>query len=233
MTIKELPELERPYEKLEIYGEKALSNAELLAIVIKTGTKEETAVQIAQRLLKQNNTTEEDLSYLQTLTIEELMKIKGIGKVKAIQLKAIGEIAIRMFKKTNYKKLVIKSVQDVADIFMSEMKFLKVEVMKVVILNSRNEVQKIEEIVSGGQTFANASIKEILSEAIKMEAPNIILVHNHPSGNPKPSGKDIAYTQRICEISNVLGIHLIDHIVIGNMNYESIFKQKEFKIMKE
>ena len=104
IKIKELPELERPYEKLEMYGEKALSNAELLAIIIKTGTKKETSVAIAQKILKLNNTKEEDLNFIQTLSIAELMQIKGIGKVKAIQLKAVGEIAIRMFKKTNFKK---------------------------------------------------------------------------------------------------------------------------------
>ena len=100
IKIKELPELERPYEKLEMYGEKTLSNAELLAIKIKTGTKEETSVQLAQRLLSLNKTTKEDLNYLQTLSIEELMEVKGIGKVKAIQLKAVGEISARMFSKT-------------------------------------------------------------------------------------------------------------------------------------
>ena len=104
IKIKELPELERPYEKLEMYGEKTLSNAELLAIIIKTGTKEETSVQLAQRLLSLNKTTKEDLNYLQTLSIEELMEVKGIGKVKAIQLKAVGEISARMFSKTKYKK---------------------------------------------------------------------------------------------------------------------------------
>ena len=108
IKIKELPELERPYEKLEIYGEKTLSNAELLAIIIKTGTKEETSVQLAQRLLNLNNSQEEDLNFLQNLSIEELTQIKGIGKVKAIQLKAIGELAVRMFKTSNYKKVTIK-----------------------------------------------------------------------------------------------------------------------------
>ena len=96
--MKELPKSERPYEKLELYGEKTLSNAELLAIIIKTGTKDETSVELAQRILKLNDTDTEDLSYLQALSIEELMQIKGIGKVKAIQLKAVTEIAIRMFK---------------------------------------------------------------------------------------------------------------------------------------
>lgn len=225
MKIKELPELERPYEKLELYGEKALSNAELLAIIIKTGTKEETSVQLAQKLLKLNNTTEEDLGYLQTLTIEELMQIKGIGKVKAIQLKAVGEISKRTFQKTNYKKTKIKYPKDIAQMLMSEMRFKTTEVIKVIILNSKNEILKIEEIASGGSNFANAEIKEILSEPVKMKAPKIILVHNHPSGDPTPSLKDREFTQNLYEIAMFLGIELVDHVVIGNMNYKSIFTE--------
>lgn len=125
--MKELPKSERPYEKLELYGEKTLSNAELLAIIIKTGTKDETSVELAQRILKLNDTDTEDLSYLQALSIEELMQIKGIGKVKAIQLKAVTEIAIRMFKTSNYKAITIKQPHDLAKILMSELKFEKVK----------------------------------------------------------------------------------------------------------
>ena len=148
IKIKELPELERPYEKLEIYGEKALSNAELLAIIIKTGTKKETSVAIAQKILKLNNTKEEDLNFIQTLSIEELMQIKGIGKVKAIQLKAVGEIAIRMFKKTNFKKEKITKPQDIARILMSDLKFEKNEKVKVVILTNKNEILAIKEVAA-------------------------------------------------------------------------------------
>ncbi len=240
MKIKELPELERPYEKLELYGEKALSNAELLAIIIKTGTKEETSVQVAQRLLKLNNTTDEDLSYLQTLTIEELMQIKGIGKVKAIQLKAVGEIAKRTFQKTNYKKKQIKNPDDIAEMLMSEMKHKKTEVIKEIILNSKNEILKILEIAAGGVNFANISPKEILSEPIKMKAPKIILVHNHPTGDPTPSKKDIEFTKNLYNIGELIGIDLVDHIVIGDMNYTSIFTKmiterqlKSDKVWKE
>ena len=114
IKIKELPELERPYEKLELKGEKSLSTAELLAIIIKTGTKEETAVQLAQRILSLNDSKVENLDYLQSLTLEELMKIKGIGRVKAVQIKAVCELSIRMFQTSNYKKIVINNPQDIA-----------------------------------------------------------------------------------------------------------------------
>ena len=178
MKIKELPELERPYEKLELYGEKMLSDAELLAIIIKTGTKKQTSVQLAQELLGLN---QENFSFLQKLTIEELMQIKGIGKVKAIQLKAVGEIAIRMFKTSNYKKVTIINPADLANILMSELRYKTEEIVKIVILNNKNEILKIQDIAMGGVNFANITMREILSEPIKMKAPKIILVHNHPS----------------------------------------------------
>lgn len=223
--MKELPELERPYEKLELYGEKILSNAELLAIIIKTGTKDETAIELAQKILKLNDTNTEDLSYLKELSIEELMQIKGIGKVKAIQLKAVTEIAIRMFKTSNYKAVTIKQPYDLAKILMSELKFEKSEKVKLIILNNKNEIQKIKEIATGGSNFANVSIKDILSEPIKMKAPKIILVHNHPSGDSTPSNQDRVFTEQLYEISELIGIQLVDHLVIGNMNYTSIFSE--------
>ena len=223
MKIKELPELERPYEKLEMYGEKVLSDAELLAIIIKTGTKEETAVQLAQRLLSLNNTEEENLKFLQTLTIQELMEQKGIGKVKAIQLKAVGEIAIRMFRTSNYNKKIIKKPQDLAKILMSDLYYQKEEIVKIVILNTKNEILKIEDIAKGGTNLVNIPIKDILSEPIRTKAPKFILVHNHPSGNPTPSQKDIVFTDELNKASQQLGLTMLDHIVIGKMNYVSIF----------
>lgn len=223
MKIKDLPLSERPYEKLELYGAEKLSNAELLAIIIKTGTKEKTVITIAQEILKLQNGN--NLRFLQDLSIEDFMKIKGIGKVKAIQLKAVGELAIRMFKTSNYKKSVIKEPHDLAKILMSELKFEKSEKVKLVILNNRNEILKISEIASGGTNFANVSIKDILSEPIKMKAPKIILVHNHPSGDSTPSKQDIMFTEQLYEITELVGIQLVDHLVIGNMNYTSIFSE--------
>lgn len=225
MKIKELPELERPYEKLEMYGEKMLSDAELLAIIIKTGTREETAVQLAQKLLSLNNTTAENLNYLNTLTIQELMQQKGIGKVKAIQLKAVGEIAIRMFKTSNYKNMVIKRPRDLAKMLMSDLKLKKEEVVKVAVLNSRNEILKIEDIAKGTVNIVDIPIKDILYEPIRMKAPKFILVHNHPSGDPKPSEKDVVYTQGLYETAELIGLEMMDHLIIGNMKYTSIFTQ--------
>ena len=225
IKIKELPELERPYEKLEMYGEKTLSNAELLAIIIKTGTKEETSVQLAQRLLSLNKTTKEDLNYLQTLSIEELMEVKGIGKVKAIQLKAVGEISARMFSKTKYKKMFINEPKDLAEILIGNIKSETNEKVKIAILNSRNQLLKIQDIASGGIDFVNIEVKEILTEPIKMKAPKYILVHNHPGESAKPSKNDIEYTKTLYKLSQLFNIELIDHIIIAGINYTSIFME--------
>lgn len=225
INIKQLPEAERPYEKLELYGEKNLSNAELIAIIIKTGTKDETSVQLAQKILNMNDERIDELNFLRNLTIEEFMEIKGIGKVKAIQLKAMCELAIRMARPSNYRKIKIKEPYDLAKIFMSELRYEKKEIAKIVILNSKNEILKITDIAIGGSNFANIGVKDILSEAIKMKAPKIVLVHNHPTGDSNPSNADIEITEKVYDISNMLGIELLDHIIIGDMNYTSIFSK--------
>ena len=227
IKMKELPITERPYEKLEQYGEKTLTNAELLAIIIKTGTKEETSVGLAQQILNLNETEEKDnLNFLREITLEELMKIKGIGKVKAIQLKAIGEIATRMNSTVNYKTKKIQRPRDVAEILMDKMRFEKQEILKVIMLNSKNNLLKIKDIAIGSGNFATATLRSVLNEAVKIEAPKIILVHNHPTGDPSPSQKDIEFTQEVEKASKILGITLIDHIIIGKNSYISIFAQK-------
>ena len=227
IKIKQLPETERPYEKLELYGEKRLSNAELLAIIIKTGTREESSLVLAQRILAMNNKNIEqnNLNFLREFSLQELMKIKGIGRVKAIQIKALCELASRMATPINYKKIRIKSPEDVAKLLIEEVRFEKVEIAKLLILNTKNEILKIKNITIGGTNFTNISIKDILVEPIKMQAPKIILVHNHPSGDPTPSKADIQITERLHMAAMSLDIQLLDHIVIGNMKYVSIFSE--------
>ena len=208
MKMKELPLSERPYEKLELYGAEKLSNAELLAIIIKTGTKEKTVVTIAQEILKMQNGN--NLRFLTDLSIEDFMKIKGIGKVKAIQLKAVAELTKRIARPID-NKIKIKSAKDVADLLMPEMKYEKREIAKVILLNSKNIVQKI--------------INISLGEAIKIQAPKIILVHNHPRGDARPSKSDFNLTERLYESAQIIGIDLLDHIVIGDGTYESILRK--------
>lgn len=235
IKIKELPKLERPYEKLEWYGEKNLSNAELLAIIIKTGTKKETSVQLAQKILNLSKGETEGINFLRNICIEELMQIPGIGRVKAIQLKAVGELANRMSLPTKDKKIQIKEPYDLAKIMMEELRFQTEEIAKVVVLNSKNEILKIKDIALGGANFANLSMTGILEEPIRRKAPKIILIHNHPSGDATPSKQDIYFTERLYKACIPLGIQLLDHLVIGNQTYTSIFSKiiSETKDKKE
>lgn len=228
IKIKELPPSERPYEKLEIYGESTLTNAELLAIIIKNGAKNETSVELAKRILKLNeNVDSKNLNFLMDLSIEELEQVKGIGRVKAIQLKAVCELARRINKPIDYRKKKITEPKDIVEAIEGEMKYLKNEILKVIILNSNNEILKIKEVFVGGTNFIEVSTKNILSEAVKMQAPKIILAHNHPSGNPSPSKKDIEYTNSIEKASKLLGIQLLDHIIIAGNTYTSIFAYRD------
>jgi len=227
MKIKELPPTERPYEKLENFGAESLSNAELLAIIIKSGTKDESSIVIAQRILNLNkNTNENNLRFMQEISLEEFMKIKGIGKVKAIQLKAICELTKRISRPLTNRKNIIRTPKDIADLLMPELRYEKREIAKVVILNNKNIILRIIDISLGGSNFACIEPKDVLAEAIKMQAPNIILVHNHPSGDSKPSQSDYKVTDRIFDAAQIMGIELLDHIVLGDGTYESLLSRK-------
>ena len=234
LKIKELPETERPYEKLELYGEKELSNAELLAIIIKNGTKEETSVQIAQRILNLNDDPQMgSLGFLKNIDLLQLMQIKGIGRVKAIQIKAMCEIATRMSKSSNYKKIMIKSTEDIANLVLEEMRLKKEEVVKLLLLNTKNQILKMIDIAIGGTNFANVDIKGILGQALKIQAPKIILVHNHPTGDSTPSRMDIQFTDKLYNAAKMFDIELLDHIVIGDNNYKSVFLETQKLLKKE
>lgn len=229
IKMKELPDCERPYEKLEIYGAKKLSNAELLAIIIKTGTKQDSALNLAQKILALNNKKDKNnLTFLGELTINELTSIKGIGKVKALQILAITELSKRMLTPIKTTEQKIKTTEDVAKIFMSEMANEEREIAKLIILSSKNIILKIIDLSIGGTNYAVLEPKIVLSEAVKMQAPKIILVHNHPSGDPTPSEQDFRATDRIYESASIMGIDLLDHVVIGKNNrYDSIMFQKK------
>ena len=228
IKIKQLPLSERPYEKMEMYGPENLSNAELLAIIIKTGTKDEASIVVAQKILNLNkNIDKKNLRFLQELSIEEFMKIKGIGRVKAIQLKAIGELTKRISTPINELKIKISNSIDVANFLMEELRYEKREIAKVIILNNKNIVQRVVNVSLGGTNFACIEPKEVLTEAIKMQAPKIILVHNHPSGDSTPSKGDFLVTDRIYEAASIMGIELLDHVVIGDGTFESILTNRK------
>ena len=154
------------------------------------------------------------------------MQIKGIGKVKAIQLIAVSELAKRMSKPINQLKVKIKQPQDVANILMEELRYEKREIAKVIILNNQNIVTQIIDVSTGGTNYAVLEPKHVLVDAVKMQAPKIILVHNHPSGDPTPSKTDILLTKRVKEAGDLIGIELLDHIIIGDNCYFS-FAEKE------
>ncbi len=223
MKMKELPISERPYEKLEMYGENALSNAELLAIIIKSGTKEESSVTLAQKILSLGkNYQQNNLSFLQELSLQELMQIRGVGKVKAIQLKATCELAKRITKPIDQTKVEIKTDKDIANLVINELRLEKREIVKVIILNSQNTVEKIQTVSLGGSTFASLEKKYILLEAVKRQAPKIAIVHNHPNGNHMPSLQDCKATLELEKIAQELGIELLDHIIIADNKHTSI-----------
>lgn len=224
MKIKELPISERPYEKLELFGANSLSNAELLAIIIKTGTKEKTVVTIAQEILNLQTGNDNNLRFMQDLSIDDFMKIKGIGKVKAIQLKAVCELTKRMSRPINYQ-IRIKNSKDVANLLMPEMRYEKREMAKVLLLNSKNLLLRTVDVSLGGANFACIEPKDVFAEAIKLQAPKIILVHNHPSGDATPSKSDFNLTDRIYDAAELIGIEMLDHIVIGDGTYKSIFRK--------
>ena len=230
IKMKELPISERPYEKLKTYGAEKLTNSELLAILIKSGTKDYTAIDLANNVLKlSDNKEKEDLSFLQDISITELMDIKGIGEVKAIQILAVCELVKRINKPINKQNIKIKDAKDVAKLLMNELRYEKREIVKLILLNGKNIVLKIKDISYGGTNFAMIEPKEVLVEAIKLQAPKIILVHNHPSGDVIPSQSDFIMTDRMYEASEILGIQLLDHVIIGDNKFESILglKQRE------
>lgn len=163
---------------------------------------------------------------MQEISIEELTEVNGIGKVKAIQIKAASEIAKRITKPIT-NKIKISNTKDVAELVMSELRYEKREIAKVIILNNKNIILRIVNISLGGSNFACIEPKDVLAEAIKMQAPKIILIHNHPSGDPKPSKSDYKVTDRIYECADLMGIELLDHVVIGDGIYESVLMGKE------
>ncbi len=223
IKIKELPIGERPYEKLEAIGAEHLSNAELLAVIIKTGTKAYTAVELAQHVLRLSH--DGRISSLNNLSIEQLKKIKGIGRVKAIQIKAALELSKRVATRDGVFHHSVKSANDVVNLMMEELRYLKKEIFKALLLDTKNQIIKVTDISMGSLNSSIVHPREVFSEAIKYGANSIIFVHNHPSGDPTASAEDIQTTQRLENAGNILGIKVLDHIIIGDGRFFS-FKEK-------
>jgi DNA repair protein radc len=224
LTVKELPTSERPYEKCEKYGVSALSDAELLAVILRTGTKHVRAIELATNLLNFSQ-AHSGLKGLNYLTMKELTKIKGIGRVKAIELVCLTEITKRMSKEIHLDKLKLITPQSVADYYMQDMRHLTREQVLLLMMDSKNKLIKDMIISEGTVNTSIMPTREIMVQAVKFDAVNIILLHNHPSGDPTPSTEDIRVTKRLMEASNLIGISLMDHIIIGDNRYISMKEQ--------
>lgn len=227
MKIKDLPISERPYERLERYGPELLTEAELLAIIIKTGTKEKTAIQIAQEVLNCDYENK-GISFLRNVSLEQLENIKGVGKIKAIQLRALGELTARLLHKKPSDKSKITTPEDASSLVMAELKDLKYEVIKTILLDKQNHVLRVITNCIGGLNTVAIEGRELFKEPIKSSAAKIILVHNHPSGSTIPSKNDIEFTKKMNSIGNIVGIEIIDHIIIGGSNFCSLKRMKLF-----
>ena len=223
LSIKNIPLEDRPYEKFEKYGGLVLTDAELLAIIIKSGSKELNSVDVARLLLSKHECGFAGFRYLEEASLEELMKVQGIGKVKAIQIKAVLEIAKRInSNKLNETKIKITSPKQVYDMLSSELKEAKVEHVKVVLLDTKSHVKSVITVCIGMTNKSMVSPKEILSEPIKQLASSIVLVHNHPSGDTTPSRQEILLTKKIIDYAAIFDITVLDHIIIGANGYTSI-----------
>ena len=215
--IKDWPPDERPREKLMNLGAEKLSDTELVAILLGSGTGKVTAVDVAKRLLIEYK----GLNLLSERSIGELKRMKGIGSAKAVKLMAAFEIGRRIASGGNIKKEKIVSPENVADYYIPLMKHLKKEVFKIVLLDSSNQIIKDVEISRGSLNANVVHPREVFKEAVSEPAASIILIHNHPSGNAHPSGDDIAVTKKLIEAGKIMGIPVCDHIIIGDSEYKS------------
>jgi len=227
LTMKGLPASERPYEKAEKEGVESLSDKELLTVLIRTGTKEERADQIALNLLSKCG--EDGLQALWNMDLTELMTLSGIGRVKAVQLLCVCELSRRMARGKRLFGERISSPEDVVNYYNIQLKFRRKECLIAVILDSKNRILA-EEIISVGTLNSSiADPREIFLAALKKNGASVILLHNHPSGDPMPSREDILTTDRIAKAGNLIGIPLYDHIILGGNSYISLKAEGYFK----
>ena len=218
VTIHEMPSNERPRERLVHFGASALSTTELLAIQLRIGTRERSAVGLAELLLSHF----EGLRGVAGASVEELKHVKGIGEVKAIEIIAAVELGKRLAALTPEEKPCIRSPQDVANLLMPEMRDLKKEHLKSLLLDSKNRVMKVMTVSVGILDSSLVHPREVFKDAILASSASLIIAHNHPSGDPTPSPEDKRITQRLHEAGQLLGIDLLDHIVIGDQRWVSL-----------
>lgn len=216
--LRELPESERPREKLERLGAKMLSTPELIAIILRTGTRNRSAISLAEEI----NTRFNHSNQLKYVTLDELMTINGIGKTKAIQLLAAIELGKRVHTSPLVRGMQIRTPIDCVDYIAEEVKYLEQEHFIGIYLDSKNRVLAKKTLFVGSLNRSICHPREVFKEAFRHGCNSIIIIHNHPSGSPTPSPQDIAVTKRLHEISELVGIELLDHIIIGSEGYVSL-----------
>lgn len=221
MTLRDVPNEERPRERMMQYGAQALSNAELLAILLRTGTVQESAVHLAQRLLAQSG----GLRSLVDMSLQQLTEIKGIGAAKGLQIQAGIELGRRLARSGMNEVVAVRSPEDVSGLLMEEMRYLQKEHFVCLFLNTKNHIIGQETLSMGSLNAAIVHPREVFRAAIKRSSASIICVHNHPSGDPTPSSEDVALTRRLMEAGEIIGIDVLDHIVIGDRRYVSLKEQ--------
>lgn len=220
-----------PYERFLRFGPESLTEAELLAIIIRTGTKEKSALQLAEEVLNLAKYPNEGLLGLHELNLDELMKIKGIGEVKAVKLKCLAELSGRISRAKAKEGINFTTSGQVAAYFMESMRHRRTECVMVVCLDSKGQLIGQRKISEGTVRMSLVSPREIFLAALECKAVNIILVHNHPSGDPTPSEADQELTWNVRTLGQQMDILLLDHIIIGNQNYFS-FKEADWQFYK-
>ncbi|MES9684479.1 hypothetical protein CN514_11540 [Bacillus sp. AFS001701] len=223
LLIKDFPKDERPRERLLKFGPSSLSNQDLLAILLRTGTKNESVLKVSNELLLKFD----GLRLLMNASVEEISNIKGIGEAKAVQLIATFELGKRINRLQYDERFMIKSPDDCAEYMMDEMRFLEQEHFVCLYLNTKNQVIARETIFKGSLNASIVHPREVFKEAFRRSASSIICLHNHPSGDPTPSREDIEVTKRLVECGKIIGIELLDHIIIGEHKYVSL-KEKGY-----
>lgn len=218
-------DLNRPYEKCLQYGPSVLNDAELLAVVIRSGTKGKSAVELAEQILA-GNQTQKGLLGLLHMSMADLMEIPGIGEVKAIQLKCIAELSRRISSSSAETGLDFGNPRSVAEYYMESLRHKEQEELVLVMLDTKCHRLSDAVVFTGTVNASLVSTRELFLAAIRNRAVQIILLHNHPSGDPTPSKEDIAVTKKVAEAGKLLDIHLVDHIVIGDRCYVSFRESK-------
>lgn len=218
IRIRELPATDKPRERLRASGAAALADAELLAILLRVGIEGVNAIQLAQQLLVEFG----GWAGLQRADFEELARRRGMGEAKTAQLKAALEIGRRLLLASGEERFQIRSPSDAAQLMQIEMSHLDQEQLRAICLDTKNRVQKIQTVYVGSLNASMVRIGEVFKEAIRLNSASIIVVHNHPSGDPTPSPEDIVVTRQMIEAGRLLDIDVLDHLVIGNGRFVSM-----------